>query len=524
MARGGYHLNPLLYRSYKRDGSAYSDLRNGSDVCNTLEILVMIEITLNTNKKEYDAIVVGSGPNGLSAAIVLQQVGLSVLLIEGKDTIGGGMRTAELTLPGFKHDVCSAIHPMAAASPFFKTLPLKEYGLEFITPPIAAAHPFDDGTAAVLTQSIEETARLLGKDEQAWLKLIGPVVKNWPLIDNDVLAPLHFPKQAFTFAKFGLKALVSANTISKKFVTKEAKGLWAGLAAHSILPLTNLTTAAVGLVLATAAHSVSWPLPKGGSQSIADALGQYFISLGGKIETNFYVKSLQQLPSFRAVLFDVDPRQLLLIGGNSFSSIYQWQLKRYKYGMGVFKIDWALDDSVPFTAEQCRKAGTVHLGNTLEEIRTGEQAIWKGKHPEKPFVLLAQQSLFDAMRAPLGKHTAWAYCHVPNGSEKDMTENIERQVERFAPGFRERVIGKHTMNTKQLETYNANYSGGDIIGGATGISQLFTRPALRFSPYRSSTKGIYICSSSTPPGGGVHGMCGYHAAQRVLKDIFAKQQ
>lgn len=480
-------------------------------------------MAFSTNKKEYDAIVVGSGPNGLSAAIVLQQAGLSVLLVEGKDTIGGGMRTAELTLPGFKHDICSAIHPMAAASPFFKTLPLKKYGLEFINPPIAAAHPFDDGTAAALTQSIEETARSLGKDEQAYLKLIGPIVKNWPLIDKDVLAPLHFPKHPLAFAKFGLKALASANTISKRFVTKEAKGLWAGLAAHSILPLTHLTTAAIGVVLATAAHSVNWPLPKGGSQSIADTLGQYFIALGGKIETNFYVKSLQQLPSSHAVLFDVDPKQLLQIGGNSFSSIYQWQLKRYKYGMGVFKVDWALDGPIPFTAEQCRTAGTVHIGNTLEEISAGEQAVWDGKHVEKPFVLLAQQSLFDSTRAPVGKHTAWAYCHVPNGSEKDMTEIIEKQVERFAPGFRERIIGRHTMNTRQLETYNANYSGGDIVGGAADITQLFTRPSLRFSPYRSSAKGIYICSSSTPPGGGVHGMCGYHAAQRVLKDIFPKQ-
>jgi phytoene dehydrogenase-like protein len=474
------------------------------------------------SKKDFDAIVVGSGPNGLSAAIVLQQAGLSVLLVEGKDSVGGGMRTAELTLPGFKHDICSAIHPMAAASPFFKTLPLKKYGLDFIIPPIAAAHPFDDGTAAVLTQSIEETAQLLGSDEQAYLKLIGPIVKNWPLIEKDVLAPLHFPKHPWMFAKFGLKALASANTVSKRFVTKEAKGLWAGLAAHSILPLTNLTTAAIGIVLATVAHSVGWPLPRGGSQSIADALALYFISLGGKIETSFYVKSLQQLPSSHAVLFDLDPKQLLQIGGNSFSSIYQWQLKRYKYGMGVFKIDWALDGPVPFAAEQCRRAGTVHIGNSLEEIKTGEQEIWHGRHTEKPFVLLAQQSLFDAARAPIGKHTAWAYCHVPNGSEKDMTTTIEKQVERFAPGFRDRIIGRHTMNTKQLESYNANYSGGDIIGGAADLTQLFTRPALRFSPYRSSAKGIYICSSSTPPGGGVHGMCGYHAAQRVLKDIFSK--
>src|SRR5436190_3493841 len=479
---------------------------------------------MKPEKRDYDAVIVGSGPNGLAAAILMQQHGLSVLLIEGKDTTGGGMRTAELTLPGFKHDICSAIHPMAAASPFFKTMPLKKFGLEFIAPPVAVAHPFDDGTAAVLTQSIKETAQLLGSDEQAYLKIIGPILKNWPIIEKDVLAPLHFPKHPYAFAGFGLKALLSANSMSKRFETKEAKGLWAGLAAHSILPLTHLTTAAIGLVLAIAAHSVSWPMPQGGSQSIADALSNYFTSLGGKIETGFYVKSLQQLPSSHAVLFDVDPKQLLQIGGNSFSSIYQWQLKRYRYGMGVFKIDWALDGSIPFKAEQCRQAGTVHIGNTLEEIKAGEQETWNGRHFEKPFVLLAQQSLFDATRAPVGKHTAWAYCHVPSGSEKDMTEIIEKQVERFAPGFRERIIGRHTMNTKQLETYNANYAGGDIIGGAADITQLFTRPALRFSPYRSSAKGIYICSAFTPPGGGVHGMCGFHAAQRVLKDIFRHEK
>lgn len=474
------------------------------------------------NKKEYDAVVVGAGPNGLSAAIVLQQAGLSVLLVEAKDTIGGGMRTGELTLPGFKHDICSAIHPMAVASPFFKTLPLSNFGLEWINPPVAVAHPFDDGSAAVLTNSLEETAHLLGKDQEAYLKLIGPVVQNWSLLDKDLLAPLHIPKHPLLFSQFGQKALASATFIAKRFHSKEAKGLWAGLAAHSILPLTKLSTAAIGLVLASAAHLVNWPMPKGGSQSIANALAGYFLSIGGKIETNFYVRSLQQLPSAHAVLFDVGPKQLLQIGGHSFSSIYQWQLKRYKYGMGVFKIDWALNAPVPFVTETCRKAGTVHIGNTIEEISAGEQAAWDGQHSERPFVLLAQQSLFDVTRAPEGKHVAWAYCHVSNGSEKDMTEIVEKQIERFAPGFRETIIARHTMNTRQMQDYNSNYFGGDIIGGAANISQLFTRPALRFSPYRSSAKGIYICSSSTPPGGGVHGMCGYHAAQRVLKDIFKK--
>ena len=471
-------------------------------------------------RRDFDAIVVGSGPNGLAAAIELQAAGKLVLLLEAKATIGGGMRTAELTLPGFRHDVCSAIHPMAAASPFFKSLPLEKYGLEFIHPPVAAAHPFDDGTAAVLKNSIDETASLLGDDQQAYLKLIEPIVTAWPGLIDDILAPLHFPSHPAPFVKFGLKALLSASSLSARFKTKQAKGLWAGMAAHSILPLSHLTTSAIGLVLLSAAHASGWPMPKNGSQSLADALAQHFISLGGKIETNFYVRSLEQLPSAHAIIFDTGPRQLLEIAGHRFSSLYQRQLNKYRYGMGVFKIDWAIDAPIPFSAAECSNAGTVHLGNTIEEISYAEAETWKGKYPEKPFVLLAQQSLFDPSRAPQGKHTAWAYCHVPNGSTTDMAETVEKQVERFAPGFRERIIARHTMNTSQLEDYNFNYKGGDIIGGATDIRQLFTRPALRFSPYRTSAKGIYICSASTPPGGGVHGMCGYHAARRVLRDLF----
>jgi phytoene dehydrogenase-like protein len=471
-------------------------------------------------KKDFDAIVVGAGPNGLAAAIRLQQEGLSVLLIEAKSTVGGGMRTAELTLPGFKHDVCSAIHPMAAMSPFFKRLPLHKFGLEYIEPPVAAAHPFDDGQAAILSKSIEETALSLNIDKEKWDRSIRPLVINWPLIENDLLASLRFPKHPVAFTQFGLQAIQSATQYAKRFQSKEAKGLWAGLAAHSILPLSYSATSAIALVLTIAAHSVGWPLPKGGSQSIANALAAYFISLGGKVQTNFYVRSLKDLPSSHAVLFDVGPKQLLQIAGHQFSSLYKWQLKRYRYGMGVFKVDWALDAPIPFASEECRRAGTVHIGNTIEEINENETAAWKGKHVDKPFVLLAQQSLFDNTRAPQGKHTAWAYCHVPNGSEKDMTEEIEKQVERFAPGFRERIIGRHVMNTKQLEDYNANYRGGDIIGGAANLSQVFTRPALRYSPYRTSAKGIYICSASTPPGGGVHGMSGFHAANRALRDLF----
>jgi phytoene dehydrogenase-like protein len=471
-------------------------------------------------KRDYDAVVVGSGPNGLAAAIALQQAGCSVLIVEAKSTIGGGLRSEELTLPGFTHDICSAIHPLAAGSPFFNTLPLDKHGLEFIYPQLSAAHPFDDGTAAVLTSSLEETASLLEADKNVYTKMIAPIVTDWPLIMNDVLGPLRFPRNPFALAGFGLKALQSAEAISKKFSTAKAKGLWAGMAAHSIMPLSKVTTAAIGFVLMAAGHVRGWPLPKGGSQQIANALASYFISLGGKIETGFYVKSIRQLPSSHAVLFDVTPRQLMEIAGHKFSSVYRWQLNRYRYGMGVFKMDWALDGPVPFRAKECKEAGTIHIGNTFQEIAASEAATWKGNHPEKPFVLLAQQSLFDLSRAPKGKHTAWAYCHVPHGSMVDMTEAIETQIDRFAPGFRDVIIARHTLNTGEMEERNPNYIGGDINGGAIDIGQLFTRPVLRLSPYRTSAKGLYICSSSTPPGGGVHGMCGYHAARTALKDIF----
>jgi phytoene dehydrogenase-like protein len=475
------------------------------------------------NKKDYDAIVVGSGPNGLAAAITLQQAGLSVLLIEAKKTIGGGLRSAELTLPGFIHDVCSAIHPLAACSPFFKSLPLEQHGLEFIHPPVVAAHPFDDGNAAALFHSIEQTAQALNGDEKSYIELMKPLVDDWQKILGDILSPLHFPKHPVPMVRFGLKAITSASHLAKRFHSKKAKGLWAGVAAHSIQPLSHIATSAMGLVLMIAAHSDGWPFPKGGSNAIANALASYFISLGGKIETDFYIRSLNQLPSSQVLFFDVNPKQLLEIAGYKFSSIYKWQLNRFRYGMGVFKIDWALDGPIPFAAEVCRHSATVHLGNSFEEIALSEKLVSQGQHPEKPFVLLAQPSLFDASRAPEGKHTAWAYCHVPNGSEKDMTEQIEKQVERFAPGFKNLILGKHVMNTAQLEEYNPNYAGGDIAAGMMNIGQLFTRPALRWSPYKTSAKGIYICSSSTPPGPGVHGMCGYHAAKRALKDVFQKK-
>jgi phytoene dehydrogenase-like protein len=471
-------------------------------------------------KRDFDAVVVGAGPNGLSAAIRLQQAGLSVLVLEGKDTIGGGTRSAELTLPGFTHDICSAIHPLASGSPFFKSLPLRDHGLEFISPPVLAAHPLDGGRAAVLRTSIEDTARGLGVDARAYDSLLRPLVNRWEDIVGDVLGPFSIPKHPIPYAAFGLKAITSARHTTKKFKTAEGKALFAGMAAHSIQPLTNIATSAIGLVLLIAAHTSGWPFPKGGSQQIATALASYFTSLGGKIETNLYVRSMSQIPSCHAVLFDVTPKQMLQIAGHKFSSYYQWQLGKYRYGMGVFKVDWALDAPTPFLSESCKNAGTVHLGNSYEEIAEAERVIWEGRHAEKPFVLFAQQSLFDPSRAPAGKHTAWGYCHVPPGSTIDMTARIEQQVERFAPGFRDCILARHTFNAHEMETYNPNYIGGDIGGGANDISQIFTRPALRLSPYRTSAKGIYICSASTPPGGGVHGMCGVRAADRALKDVF----
>ncbi|HWV64260.1 NAD(P)/FAD-dependent oxidoreductase [Chitinophaga sp.] len=471
------------------------------------------------DKKDYDVIVVGSGPNGLSAAIRLQQEGLSVLLLEAKDTIGGGMRTAELTLPGFYHDVCSAVHPMAIGSPFFSRLPLADFGLQFVYSPLEAAHPFDDGTAAFLARSLDETADALGADGKTYRHLVKPVADHWEAIAEDSLGPFSFPKHPFLMARFGLNALRSAAAIANRFSTKKARGLWAGMTAHSIQPLTNVASAAIGIVLSAVGHRHGWPVPKGGSQAIGRALAGYFVSLGGEIQTGVRVSSLSQLPSHRAVVFDLTPKQLLTIAGDRFTPGYSKQLARYRYGPGVFKMDWALSGPIPFTAPECRQAATVHLGGTFEEIALSEQQAYSGIISQAPYVLVSQQSLFDE-RAPAGKHTAWAYCHVPNGAGADMTDIIERQIERFAPGFRDLILAKHTMNAQQMELYNPNYVGGDINGGIIDIRQLYTRPACRISPYRTSAKGIYICSSATPPGGGVHGMCGYHAANAVLKDIF----
>jgi phytoene dehydrogenase-like protein len=473
---------------------------------------------------DYDVVVVGSGPNGLSAAIALQKAGLRILLIEGASTIGGNLSSAELTLPGFIHDIGSAIHPMAAGSPFFAGLPLAEFGLEYIFPEYAAAHPFDDGTVAVLESSLHITASGLGIDRDAYTKLFSRMVNDWPLIDSDVLGPFRIPHHPLALAKFGMKALLSAETlVHNYFKGGKARALFAGMAAHGMLPFSKIASAAAGLVLMILGHRKGWPVIKGGSQQLAQALYAYYVSIGGQIQTGFHIEKLKDLPGARAIVLDISPKQALQIAGHSFSSSYRNQLMKYRYGMGVYKIDWALDAPIPFTAGSCMRAGTIHLGNSYVEIAGNEELTADGKHPEKPFVLLAQQSLFDPTRAPAGKHTAWAYCHVPNGSVINMRTAIEKQVERFAPGFRERILAAHTMDTREMETFNPNNVGGSINGGVQDIRQLFTRPALRFSPYRTSAKGIYLCSASTPPGGGVHGMCGFQAAKRVLKDIFKSE-
>lgn len=469
----------------------------------------------------YDAVIIGSGPNGLAAAIELAQNGCSVKVFEAEDTIGGGTRTRELTLPGFKHDVCSAIHPMAAASPFLRSLPLEEHGLEWIHPPYPLAHPLDDGPAAILYRSLDDTVLELGEDGDAYRKLFEPFVHNWEKLAPQLLAPLSLlPATPVLMARFGIKALQSAERLVQSgFSTKRAKALFGGLAAHSILPLDFSTTSAIGLVLGTVGHHIGWPFPRGGSHAITKAMASYFKSLGGEIETGMSVTSPDQLPESKTIFFNTTPAQILSIAGNRLSKSYEEKLKKFRYGAGVFKIDLALDGPIPWSDAECAKAGTVHVCGTFEEIQASEACLKKDTHPEKPYVLVAQQSLFDDSRAPEGKHTCWAYCHVPNGSDKDMTEPILNQIERFAPGFRDLIIGQHTMNTQAMESYNANYIGGDINGGRQDITQLFTRPAGLFHPYHIPDTNMYISSSSTPPGGGVHGMCGYHAAQSALKKL-----
>ena len=469
---------------------------------------------------EHDAVVIGAGPNGLAAAVMLAQQGLKPLVLEGSETIGGGARSAELTLPGFIHDTGSAIHPLGAASPFFSSLPLFQFGLEWINSPAALAHPFDDGTAAVLEPSIEATAEGLGVDAESYIKLVSPYVGYWDELVIDLLGTRRLPKHPLTLAIFGLRAFHAASSLIEGFFKEHrAKGFFAGLAAHSALPLSVSPSAVFGLTLCVAGHKVGWTVPRGGAGSITNALAGYLQAHGGSIMTGKYVKSMADLPESKAVFFDTSPTTLVEVYKDKLPAKYKRKLQSYKYGPGIFKIDWALSAPIPWSARECMKAGTVHLGGKLDEIAESELAVWKGRIADKPFVILAQPSLFDPSRAPEGKHTAWAYCHVPNDCSHDMTKSIEAQVERFAPGFRDVILARHTSAPAELQAENPNLVGGDITGGAQSLKQVFCRPTCNLSPYATPLKDVFICSASTPPGAGVHGMCGYHAARAYLKNI-----
>ncbi len=469
----------------------------------------------------YDAIIVGSGPNGLAAAITLVRAGQQVLVIEGKATIGGGLRTQEITLPGYRHDLCSAIHPLGLGSPFFQTLPLDRFGLEWIQPDIPVAHPLDDNTAVALHRGFDETAISIGSDGPAWVDLMKPLAAAWPQLAPALLGPLPLSRHLLSLTRFGVNALLSARRLAEhRFQGQRARALFAGLAAHSFLPLEQPLSASFGLVLGLLGHAVGWPLPRGGAQSMADALAGYLRWLGGDLVAGWPVRSLDELPPAKAVLLDMTPRQFITLAGDRLPPAYRRKLMGYSYGPGVFKIDYALSEPVPWTDPACRRAGTVHVGGTLDQIAHSEREVGRGRHPERPFVLVAQQSLFDETRAPAGRHTLWAYCHVPHGSTVDMTARIEAQIERFAPGFRDTVLVRSTRTAAAMEALNPNYIGGDINGGVQDLRQLWTRPLLRWPPYATPIEGVYLCSSSTPPGGGVHGMCGVHAARVALRREF----
>jgi phytoene dehydrogenase-like protein len=475
---------------------------------------------VSARREDLDAVVVGSGPNGLAAAIRLAEAGRSVTVFEAAETVGGGMRTAALTAPGFLHDVCSAVHPLAVGSPFFRGLPLAQYGLAFVESPVALAHPLDDGDAVLLERSVERTAAGLGDDGRAYRRLVEPHVGRWPVLGDMLLAPLRWPRHPLAMARFGLVGIRSARAIADaRFTGPRARALWAGLAGHSMLRLDEAPSAAIALVLAVLAHACGWPVARGGSGRIADALAAHLRALGGTVVTGRRIASLHDLPPSRVVLCDVSPRGLLQIAGSRLSATYRRRLGRFRYGPGVFKLDWALRAPIPWRAAGCARAATVHVGGTFEEIARAEAEVARGVIADRPFVLLAQPSLFDPTRAPEGRHTAWAYCHVPNGATADVTDAIERQVERFAPGFRASILARHAMGPADFERYNANYVGGDINGGRQDLTQLFSRPVARLVPYATADPRLFLCSASTPPGGGVHGMCGYWAATAALRAL-----
>ena len=468
-------------------------------------------------RTEYDAVVVGSGPNGLAAAITLARTGCKVLVLEAKESIGGGMRTLDLTLPGFRHDLCSSIHALGAASPFFRSLPLEKFGLEWVYPDAELAHPLEGGRAIVVERSVRVTSQQLGADGEAYRRLMTPLVEEYEKILDEFLGPLRMPHHPLVMAHFGVLALNPAYALAKRtFHEPEARALFAGMAAHSVMPLEDIATAAFGLMLGMLAHAVGWPLARGGSERIGQALAAYLYTLGGEIVTGHEVKTLHDIPPARATLFDVTPRQLLRIAGDRLPAGYQRKLERYRYGPGVYKVDFALSQPVPWRVQECLRAATVHLGGTLDEIALSEREVWQGQHQARPYVIVVQPTLFDPSRAPSGKHIAWAYCHVPNRSVEDMSERIEAQIERFAPGFRDCILARSTHDAMQMEAYNANYVGGDINGGVQDLRQLFTRPVTRAVPYSTPIPGLFFCSSSTPPGGGVHGMCGYYAGVAAL--------
>ena len=476
-----------------------------------------------TAGQPVDAVVVGSGPNGFAAAITLARAGRSVTLLEGAPTVGGGVRSAERTLPGFVHDVCSAVHPFGRASPFFRALGLERRGLRWIDPPLAIAHPLDDGTAAVIARDVDTTAAGLGQDAGAYRRLMASVVRDWDRVMPSVLAPFRVPLhpiQALRMARFGMLAIQPATALADRFKSDPARALIAGCAAHSFLRLDERVSGAAALVMLASAHANGWPFPEGGAQRISDALAEELRALGGTIETGRPVTRVEELPPPRVALFDVAPRNLVAIAGGRLSMGYRQDLERFRLGPAVFKLDAALDGPIPWRAPQVAQAGTVHVGGTFEEIAASEAETNAGRVPHRPFVLVAQQSLFDSTRAPKGQHTLWAYCHVPNGSTADMTDPILDQIERFAPGIRARILKITATNAAALEAYNPNNVGGDIAGGRQNLRQLFTRPSRKiFDPYATSDPAIFLCSSSTPPGGGVHGMCGYYAARSALRRL-----
>lgn len=467
-----------------------------------------------------DAVVIGSGPNGLAAAIELARAGRSVCVLEARESPGGGMRTAGLTLPGFRHDVCSGCHPMGVLSPWFRKTPLEEHGLRWIRPAASVAHPLDGEPAVLLKRSVAETARELGADAGTYERFFAPHLEHPHELLAELLGPLRLPTHPLLLARFGIAGLMpAAGLFRRRFQGERARALLAGCAGHSILPLEWATTAAVGMVFALSGHVEDWPVAEGGSQSIAHAMVSYLASLGGRIETDRPVRSLADLPPARVVLFDTSPAQLARIAGPILPENYVRRLRRYRYGPGVFKLDWALDGPIPWRDNRVLEASTVHVGGTLEEIAASEAGVWKGRHPERPYLILVQQSQFDRTRAPEGRHTGYAYCHVPPGSDVDMTGAIEAQIERFAPGFRDRILARHAMGPAAYERENANYSGGAITGGAADLRQLFTRPVARLDPYSTPNPRVFLCSASTPPGGGVHGMCGYFAARSALRRL-----